>query len=130
MVTDFFHHISVYSMYRSAQCKFKWFISSEMVTWLDIFTIKRDLFTVLWCFLPIYNKEQLIGWHPSGVARTWIQVIEANFREILIKGKDIQFELAGCSSGFYCTLNHVAFVGVHPYSYWVNNKPCKVLGGL
>ena len=33
-------------------------------------------------------------------------------------------------AGFDCTQNHVAFVGVHVYSYWLNNKPSKVLGGL
>lgn len=31
-------------------------------------------------------------------------------------------DLQGGAAGFYCTLNHVAFVGVHPYSYWLNNK--------
>ena len=40
-------------------------------------------------FLPIIQQEQLMGWHPGGVARARIRVIEANFNEILIKGKDI-----------------------------------------
>ena len=35
-----------------------------------------------------------MGWHPSGVTRTRIRVIGINFGEILIKGKEIQFELA------------------------------------
>ena len=41
------------------------------------------------------QQEELIGWHPSGVTRTRIRVIRVNFSEILIKGKEIYFELAG-----------------------------------
>ena len=35
------------------------------------------------------------GWYPSGVTRTRIRVIGVNFSEFLIKGNEIQFELAG-----------------------------------
>ena len=35
-----------------------------------------------------------MGCHPSGVTTTRIRVIGINFGEILIKGKEIQFELA------------------------------------
>ena len=37
------------------------------------------------CFLLIIQQEKLMRWHPSGVARTRIQV----FGVIVIKGKDI-----------------------------------------
>ena len=30
-----------------------------------------------------------MGWHPSGVTKTRIQVIGVNFSDLLIKGKDI-----------------------------------------
>ena len=32
-------------------------------------------------------------WHPRDVTRTRISVIGVNFRKILIKGKEIEFEL-------------------------------------
>ena len=32
-------------------------------------------------FLLILQKEELMGWHPSGVTRTRICVIEVNFSE-------------------------------------------------
>ena len=46
----------------------------------------------------LIQQEELMGWHPSGVTKTRIQVIGVNFSDFLIKGKDISFELAGCSS--------------------------------
>ena len=64
------------------------------------FMIKRDLL-----FAPIKIKlllvlasvsfsvriqqEELMGWHPSGVRRARIRVIEVNFSEFLIKGNGI-----------------------------------------
>ena len=41
-----------------------------------------------YCFTLI-NKEELIGWHPSGFTRARIQVIEIEFSELLIKGMEI-----------------------------------------
>ena len=35
------------------------------------------------------QQDELMGWHPSGVTRTGIWVIEVNFSESLIKGKEI-----------------------------------------
>ena len=49
-------------------------------------------------FTPIKQQEELIEWHPSEVTRTRIRVIGKNFSEILIKGKEIQVELARNSS--------------------------------
>ena len=49
-----------------------------MVTWL-----------LALVFLPIKQREDLMGWHPSEVTRTRIRVIGINFGEILIKGKEI-----------------------------------------
>ena len=37
-------------------------------------------------------------WHPSRVTRTRIRVIGVIFSDLLIKGKEIKFELAGNSS--------------------------------
>ena len=49
-------------------------------------------------FTAIKQQEELIEWHPSKVTRTRIRVIGENFSEILIKGKEIQVELARNSS--------------------------------
>ena len=56
---------------------------SETVTWL-----------LALVFLPIKQREDLMGWHPREVTRTRIRVIGINFGEILIKGEKIKFELA------------------------------------
>ena len=40
----------------------------------------------------------LMVWHLIGVTRTRIRVIRVNFSEVLKKGKEIYFELAGDSS--------------------------------
>ena len=37
----------------------------------------------------LINKEELMGWRPSGVTRARIQVIEILFNELLIKGMEI-----------------------------------------
>ena len=45
--------------------------------------------------LPIIQQEvELMEWHPSGVSRARIRVIKLNFCEILIKRKEILFQLA------------------------------------
>ena len=51
-----------------------------------------------------------MGWHPSGVTRARIRVIEVNFSEFLIKGKEAnlvrvsgEFEL----SEVYCGSNSI-----------------------
>ena len=44
------------------------------------------------------TQQELMRWHPSGVKRTRICVITVNFRDFLIKGMEIKFELAGNSS--------------------------------
>ena len=40
-------------------------------------------------FLPIIQKEELTGGHPSGVTTTSIRVLWVNFSEFLIKGNEI-----------------------------------------
>ena len=40
-------------------------------------------------FLPILQKEELMGCHPSGVTRSRIRVIGVNFTEFLIKKPEI-----------------------------------------
>ena len=40
-------------------------------------------------FLPIIQKEELTGWHTSGVTTTRIRVLWVNFSEFLIKGNEI-----------------------------------------
>ena len=40
-------------------------------------------------FLPIIRKEELTGWHPSGVTTTRIRVLWVNFSEFSIKGNEI-----------------------------------------
>ena len=40
-------------------------------------------------FLQIILQEEVMGWHPSGVSRARILVIELNFGECLIKGNEI-----------------------------------------
>ena len=37
----------------------------------------------------LIQQEELMGWHPSGVTKTRIQVIGVNFSDFLIKGKGI-----------------------------------------
>jgi len=49
-------------------------------------------------FTPIKQHEEVIEWHPSEVTRTRIRVIGVDFSEVLIKGKEIQVELARNSS--------------------------------
>ena len=67
---------------------------------LGILMIKRDLFVtpiikikLMQCwpvlvlvFLPVIQKglEELMGWHPSRVARSRIRVIGVNFSEFLL----------------------------------------------
>ena len=48
--------------------------------------------------LSIIHQEEIMKWYPSGVTRTRIKVIGVKFSEILIKGKEIYFELARNSS--------------------------------
>ena len=56
---------------------------------LGIFMIKRDLFVtpvLVLVFLPVIQKglEELMGWHPSRVARSRFQVIGVNFSKFLL----------------------------------------------
>ena len=43
-------------------------------------------------------QKELMVWLLKGVQRTWIQVLEVNFSDFLIKEKEIQFELERDSS--------------------------------
>ena len=44
--------------------------------------------------LPIIQQDELMKWHQRGVTCFRIRVIRVNFSEILIKGKELSFELA------------------------------------
>ena len=49
------------------------------------------------------TTRRVKGSHPSEVTRTGVRVIAVHFSEILIKGKEIQFELFKLEfSRFYC----------------------------
>ena len=78
------------------------------MVWLGIFLIKRDLFVApvkLLEYLLIIQQEE-----PSEVTRTGVWVIAVNFSEILIKVKEIQFELAGISSNLSSSFRGFAVI--------------------
>ena len=63
--------------------------SLETVTWLGFL-----LTSVSFSVSTLIQQEELIRWH-EWVTRTRIQVTEVNVNKMMIKGKEILFELAG-----------------------------------
>ena len=66
-----------------------WIIFFQVPQFFSVLSLNQLKVGLVLVFLPSIKHEELMKWYQSGVTRARIRVIEVNFGEILIKGKNI-----------------------------------------